>query len=245
MQDRYAGDIGDYGKFGLLKALQKQGFKIGINWYKTIPQDFEKNANGSYKQNDGKHKIPPKLKSCDEALADKLIRIADSEEKRSIKALEMAKLIPDAVYYHEPISVIRRTEWHQKALQTLSGADLVFLDPDNGLLVKSVTKGSAKSVKYAFYKEVADYIEAGKSVVIYNHRCRKKEEQYFADIENKLREALKVIKYGDIQEITFFKRSVRDYFVVSATKDHSKRIKAAIQEMTGGAWGAMCRKGNI
>ena len=26
MQDRYAGDIGDYGKFGLLKALQAEGF---------------------------------------------------------------------------------------------------------------------------------------------------------------------------------------------------------------------------
>ena len=81
--------------------------------------------------------------------------------------------------------------------------------------------------------------------MIYNHRCRKKEEQYFADIENKLQEVLKQREalYKDIQEITFFKKSVSDYFIVSATKDHSKRIRAAIQEMTGGAWGAMCRKG--
>ncbi len=41
------------------------------------------------------------------------------------------------------------------------------------------------------------------------------------------------------------KRSVRDYFMVSATKDHSKWIRTAIKELTGGAWGAMCRKGNI
>jgi hypothetical protein len=26
MQDRYAGDIGDFGKFGLLSALEKTGF---------------------------------------------------------------------------------------------------------------------------------------------------------------------------------------------------------------------------
>ena len=58
----------------------------------------------------------------------------------------------------------------------------------------------------------------------------------------KLREALKDIKYCDIQAITFFKRSVRDYFVVSLTKEHSKRIGAAIQEMTSGVWGAMCRE---
>jgi len=33
MQDRYAGDIGDYGKIALLKALQTQGLSIGVNWY--------------------------------------------------------------------------------------------------------------------------------------------------------------------------------------------------------------------
>ncbi len=245
MQDRYAGDIGDFGKLGLLKALQKQGFKIGINWYKTMPPDSEKKVDGTFKQQDGRYKtsdIPEKLKMCDAALAKKLAKIAEDEAQRSIAALERAKLVPDAVYYHEPISVARRNEWHQKALQTLSGADLVFLDPDNGLLVKSVTKGSAKSVKYAFYDEVADYIKIGKSVVIYNHRCRKLEEQYFADIEQRLKVALKDVKYYDIQAITFFKRSVRDYFVVSLTKEHSKRIKAAIQEMTGGVWGSMCRE---
>ena len=42
MQDRYAGDIGDFGKFALLKALSSAGFKIGVNWYRTCPQSFEK-----------------------------------------------------------------------------------------------------------------------------------------------------------------------------------------------------------
>ncbi len=241
MQDRYAGDIGDYGKIGLLRALQKQGFKIGVNWYRTEPPESEKNPDGSFKQKDGMYKtgdIPEELKKCDPALTKKLAKIAEDEAHRSIAALEHAKLVPDA-------SVALRKEWHQKAVQTFSGADLIFLDPDNGLLVDSVKPGTARRVKYAFYDEVADYIKIGKSVVIYNHRCRKKEEQYFADIENKLREALKYIKYCDIQAITFFKQSVRDYFVVSLTKEHSKRIKAAIEEMTGGAWGAMCRKGNI
>lgn len=38
MQDRYAGDIGDYGKFGLLKALQAEGFRLGI---KSIRKEKE------------------------------------------------------------------------------------------------------------------------------------------------------------------------------------------------------------
>ena len=35
MQNRYAGDIGDYSKLGLLRALHLAGFSIGLNWYLT------------------------------------------------------------------------------------------------------------------------------------------------------------------------------------------------------------------
>ena len=58
MQDRYAGDIGDYGKIALLKALQVQGLSIGVNWYKTEALAVEKKADGSFKQEDGKYLIP-------------------------------------------------------------------------------------------------------------------------------------------------------------------------------------------
>ena len=48
MQDRYAGDIGDFGKFALLNELYTQGLSIGINWYKTEPLNSEKNSAGRY-----------------------------------------------------------------------------------------------------------------------------------------------------------------------------------------------------
>ncbi|MCR5092882.1 MAG: hypothetical protein K6B72_02810 [Lachnospiraceae bacterium] len=44
MQDRYAGDIGDYGKIALLKYLQMHGFSVGVNWYRVPVLDIEKNA---------------------------------------------------------------------------------------------------------------------------------------------------------------------------------------------------------
>ena len=50
MQDRYAGDIGDYGKIGLLKALYSQGLSIAVNWYLVEVMDSEKNADGTFKQ---------------------------------------------------------------------------------------------------------------------------------------------------------------------------------------------------
>jgi hypothetical protein len=33
MQNRYVGDIGDFGKFGLLRFIEDTGLRIGINWY--------------------------------------------------------------------------------------------------------------------------------------------------------------------------------------------------------------------
>lgn len=33
MQNRYTGDIGDYGKLGLLRVLRASGLTIGVNWY--------------------------------------------------------------------------------------------------------------------------------------------------------------------------------------------------------------------
>ena len=190
MQDRYAGDIGDFGKFALLQELEKQGVSIGVNWYKTDSLDWEKNADGSFKQDDGKYKaIPKKLRDCAPCLAEKLIKVSDDKNgNRSLKALQDAKLLNSNAYYDVPVSTDERDRWHRDALRffTEHNSDLVFLDPDNGLLVKSVGKQSARSVKYAFYEEVLDYIEQGKSVLIYNHRSRKPELEYFKEIEENL-----------------------------------------------------------
>ena len=92
MQDRYAGDIGDYGKFALLRAIRSQGLSVAVNWYRVEPLDSEKNSDGSYKQKDGKYLIPEDLYVCDRSLAEKLTQIANSGNngKRSIKALEKA-----------------------------------------------------------------------------------------------------------------------------------------------------------
>ena len=47
MQDRYAGDIGDFMKFGLLRALaDESGLRLGVNWYLT--GDESHNADGKH-----------------------------------------------------------------------------------------------------------------------------------------------------------------------------------------------------
>ena len=48
MQDRYAGDVGDYGKFAMLRAMEAQGLKLGINWYRTETAVYEIHDDGKY-----------------------------------------------------------------------------------------------------------------------------------------------------------------------------------------------------
>ncbi len=125
MQDRYAGDVGDYGKIALLKCLQEHGFRIGINWYRVPELDIEKNDDGSFKENDGKHLIPRELADCDPPLAEKLYGIATGN--RSIASLQRAGLISKANFFNESVPVNNRDKWHEKALKKLKDADLIFM----------------------------------------------------------------------------------------------------------------------
>ena len=235
MQDRYAGDIGDFGKFGLLSALEKTGFRIGINWYKVLPPSSEYRKDGSFKSADGRHKIKEKYCPCDEVLAKKLFAISESDS-RSIDALENAMLLKSATYFHDTVPVDCREQWHRKALDVLTNCDLVFLDPDNGLLVRSVKEGSPKSVKYVFDRELSEYIKRGQSVVLYNHRPRKQRDQYFAEMSERM---IAASMGNPFMAITFPKGSIRDYFLIPANDDHSRRIKTALNELVSGQWGQL------
>lgn len=243
MQDRYAGDIGDFGKIALLQQIREAGLSVSVNWYKVEPADYEKKQDGSFKQEDGKYLIAGKYRSCDEILAEKLLKISKSSN-RSIKAIEDAAFIDGARYYSREVPVEDRPKWHADALDKLQGTELVFLDPDNGLLVKSVGKTSARSVKYAFYEEVKEYVDNGQSVLVYNHRSRKKEQVYFREIIDKLKGI--GIPEEMILTITFPRCSIRDYFAICANDGHYNKIHLAFETMLSGAWGdkdtGICRR---
>lgn len=177
MQDRYAGDVGDFGKFGLLRQMASAGLKIGINWYYNDRP--EENIN-----DDGKHigyLNNKAFQNCDDELIDVLRNIVGGN--RSVAALEEADLIPNARYYSAALKPgnspdFSRDAWHRNSMEAFADSDIIFCDPDNGLLVKSVSPTCAKSVKYATENELAAYYSSGKSVMLYNHRCRQKERIY-------------------------------------------------------------------
>lgn len=238
MQNRYAGDVGDFGKLGLLRQLTSSQLDIGVNWY--LAPDESHNA-------DGKHIgyiTDTRYNGCDDSLRNSLKEIVNGQ--RSISALETMDLVPNAIYYHEvlysPSRTFSRRDWHIKSLEVLSSADIVFLDPDNGLLVKSVSTGSAKSNKYVISNEIADYFTAGKSVIIYNHRCREQESIYLQRFawmhENS------ILKDAVIAGVTFKRGTVRDY-IFTLQPSHAAKIMGCLDDMLQSPWGNHFAKLNL
>lgn len=135
MQDRYAGDIGDYGKLGLLRKLSEK-FSIGINWYNPGELDFERDKDGNFKQEDGKYRD---FTGFENYAPDIVSTLETLKEHHSIEMLEKLKLINNAVYYNElvPRENTKREKWHSAALKKLGKCGIVFLDPDNGLRCNS------------------------------------------------------------------------------------------------------------
>ncbi|MDD4689326.1 MAG: hypothetical protein PHE51_06230 [Eubacteriales bacterium] len=48
MQDLYVGDIGDYGKYGLLREFNIYNLTLAVNWYKVVPKKLGIQDDGKY-----------------------------------------------------------------------------------------------------------------------------------------------------------------------------------------------------
>jgi hypothetical protein len=126
----------------------------------------------------------------------------------------------------------RRHAWHEKAVRTLSNAELVFLDPDNGLAGTRVKVHSRRSPKYAFGEEVRDWLKRGKSVVLYQHQQRRPLEQQALDQLEELRSP-----GSSGWAVTFHRMAVRIYFVLPATGEHTLRLRGRLEAFLDTKWG--------
>lgn len=96
MQNRYAGDIGDFGKLGLLRTLYAAGFSVGVNWYLN-PNLTSKELNNK----DGKFVDYSQYKNCDEQLYSELKKIISCGQ-RNVSSLENNNIL-QAKFYSAPL----------------------------------------------------------------------------------------------------------------------------------------------
>ncbi len=249
MQDRYTGDVGDYGKYGLLRALysdaDKAALRLGVVWY-LVP--------GESHNDDGKHVAylnDHRFRECDPDLHDSMRGLLSDSSgqvaaaRRKVSVIESGSILPaGTVYYGTPLSYAKqmtpkdrlgaRAQWFAEALSAVASADLVFLDPDHGIECKSVGRTRLKGPKYVFWDDITAFASRGQSVVVYHHlsRC----EPHVEQVRRKLTEFEEKLPKGfHIDCLVFKKGTCRAFFVASVEK-HRKAVESRLERFLATPW---------
>jgi O-acetyl-ADP-ribose deacetylase (regulator of RNase III) len=253
MQDKYVADIGDFGKYCLLRELLNQAggsVRLGINWY-YAPHEEITNGDGNHiSYLSGVGRDDTKLRACHPELYEKLKAIVH-ENRRSIAEIEGNNILPPGtMFYSKPIphrgvtaaeKTTLRRGWLQDSLTQLRDADVIFLDPDNGIQVDPEKKRDFNASKYVFTDEIQAYFNSGKSLIIYNHRDRRPREEYERKI---LTNWQYVSTHEDVRVLRFKRVSVTDYIFLIQDQ-HRDFLNRTIARLTSPPYDFLFEKYSI
>ena len=230
MQDNYVGDIGDYGKYGLLRAVTASGLLLAVNWYCAVPRRPSKQEDGKFTSYLEK---PEAYRHYDPELFDCLAYIV--KNTRSITSVENSGILK-AQFFEEVLTGTPRYQWHENALAATAGADIVFLDPDNGLETAKMRQRGHIKDKHAKWQEVKDYYDRGQSVILYQHRPQmtKKETciQGVLDFQNSFLKA-------DSTLLLEYPRYTNRYYFIFAHDVHRAILEDLYHSVTQ-IWNGLC-----
>jgi hypothetical protein len=220
VRHNFVNDIGDYAKYALLRALCSSGqaeIRLGIIWYLT--DHAERNGDGRRRPHlsqDGWQNLDPELLTTMRQIEGTL----GGPDELNVGLIEASGILPaGTAYFSEAIPraqgsakqrVSERTAWFERARKAVTNCDLVFLDPDNGLAVRSVPLTSPLAGKYATVPEIAALLENGAGVVLYQHGSRTpwaaQREHICAQIASGTHQALTIrsLRFGAFGTRAFF-----------------------------------------
>jgi hypothetical protein len=182
VKNQYFGDVNDYRKYGLLRLLQSNSkSRLLVAWMLT-PDD------GSYDGGLRSYLGDPEMwQRYDHQLFAGLSSLLRSGLP-SVPMIERVQLLPRASYFSKLIPDRRheREIWFSDLLAKAQNADLVFLDPDNGIEVESMPIGRKNSSKYVAWSEIKDLWHSDCSILIYQHFPRKPRDTFALGLAHEL-----------------------------------------------------------
>ena len=225
MKNQYFGDVSDYLKYALLRALVSEGLSVGIFWMLTPDDDRTDGLKTAYLEDPGRWRgLDPDLFDClAEAVAS----------PRHISSASDARCLPRARFFAEtvPTDPSSRKRWFRHGLDALEVADIVLFDPDNGVEVKSTPFGRAGSEKYLYWHEIGDSWSCGHSLLIFQHFAHVNR----ADHVRRLVDWLQVLATGaSIVPI----RTPHVLFLLAAQESHAPAALRAVGNIVAASRGA-------
>jgi len=235
MRDSYVADVGDFGKYALLKALAGDDLRLGVLWCRNSEPDATQ---------DGRFTEYPELRPCDPDLYDRLAQILKNKQ-RTLSQVEVNGILPrNTLFYSIAIPAPKvpcfspaaremqtglRASWFEDGFKSLSQAKVVFLDPDNGLAPSRSKKHFRRSAKYIFEDEVAAWLKRGQTVVLYQHQQRKSLSEQVSDQHKILAAGKRCVA------VSFHRRTARIYYILPA-EDHEHRLSERLIHFLNGEW---------
>lgn len=220
MQDKYVGDIGDFGKYSLLNAIS-EGRSLGVAWYKYPNDDT----------NDGKHigylDCPNNWRLFDPHVFDGLKKIIDSGS-RLISNVENSDFFGHHRFASEEIylsgSTFRdranqRHAWFESICEQLKSTDIVFADPDNGILKRESFKQGRRAHGKSISEPEIQALSNGRPMVVYHHNSR------FAGGHEREIEFWQRRLGSGTQAIRWRYGSARTYFLLNFDQELSERAE--------------------
>ena len=240
MQNRYFGDVGDFGKYGLLRRIcgvsaadECEALSLGVVWYLVGDESHNE---------DGKHTTylekPEDYRDCDPGLFDGLRSLLHGPGPRAVRRIERSslELLPHGTkYVSKPLTREGRSEWLSRAIEKVRDCDVVFLDPDRGFQPPSVKAGEKNAVQYVLWKEAERFAESHEqqTLVFYHHLNRTK--PWPDQVDEKVHEIGSRVAGGDAAIPVLFKRGTGRVFFVLPSEKHRDLVTSRVLGMVNDA----------
>ena len=187
MKNQYFGDVNDYRKYGLLRCISEAtGLSIGVLWMLTADDARPDGEFRNYLLD------PHRWRHHDPLLYDRLTRLLQPGIFRNVDHADVWELVPNATYFNQILadSTAQRRQFIEIASKGLAKCSILFIDPDNGVEVKSVRYGSKNSCKYVYWHELALLFQRGHSLLVYQHYPRIPRETFESNLIQQFRSSV-------------------------------------------------------
>jgi len=220
MKDQYFGDVNDFRKYGLLRALAVHGnLRLAVCWMLTEADGGSHGKLLKYLEDPTKEYL-----DRDPELFGWLRQVVAKEKDRRTARIEASKILGSAVFQSRLLTDTgcERDSYFAECAQKFADRDLVFFDPDNGLEIKSTPRGRRNSCKYLYWTEVCSTFSTGASVLIYQHFCREPREAFIARKAEELRRHLS-------PHAVFSFRTPHTLFLLAAHERHTAGFRKRLE----------------